>query len=321
MAKTRTTNEEKRLLTKVSSLYYEHDCNQQLIADRLHLSRPKVSRLLKKARQIGIVQISVKKHQEYFLELENELEDKFNLKEAVIFKINAEATQDSVRNQIGAASAEYLYRTVGKGETIGVTWGTTLQAMADAMINNPIPDTHVIQALGGVGPPEAKAHATDISRRFSQLLESKLSLLPAPGIVGSAAAKEALLADRQVKNTLAFFSKIDTLFVGIGAMSTNPVLDKNSEEIAPKAHQELLQSEAVGDISLRFFNNDGEEVESEMKDLVIGISIKEIKAVDTVVGVASGKEKGAAIRGALNGQLIDVLITDSITAQEICSNN
>lgn len=321
MPKTRKTNEEKRLLTKVSSLYYEHDCNQQTIANRLHLSRPKVSRLLKKARQIGIVQISVKKHQETFLELENDLEDKFNLKEAVILKVDAKASQDSVRNQIGAAGAEYLYRTVKKGETIGVTWGTTLQAMTDSMINNPIPNTHVVQVLGGVGPPEAKAHATDISRRFSQLLGSKLSLLPAPGIVGSAAAKEVLLSDRQVKNTLALFSKIDTLFVGIGAISTNPVLDKNSDELTSETYHEILQSEAVGDISLRFFNIEGEEVESELKNLVIGISVDEIKSIDTVVGVATGKEKVDAIRGALNGELIDVLITDSITAQAICDIN
>lgn len=304
-----------RLLAKVSSMYYEQDFNQQEIANRLHLSRPKVSRLLKKAREEGVVQISVVKPDGNFLTLEQSIEKRFGLTEVVVVESEPNVSPDLTKQQIGIAAAQYLHRTIADGDTIGVTWGTTLQAMVDAMTAKIIDNSHVVQALGGVGPPEAKAHATDISRRLSQLLHSQLTLLPAPGIVGSKEAKKVLLADRQVKGSLDMFSAIDILCVGLGALKTNPVLDRESQELPPHLYEEMINSNAVGDIALRFFDIEGKEINSSLKDLIIGISIEELKAIENVVGIAGGAEKLEVIRGALNGNLIDVLITDSQVAQ------
>lgn len=62
------------LLSKVSKLYYERGLNQQEIADKLHLSRPKVSRLLQQAQEEGIVQITVHSPPGTFADLEEALE-------------------------------------------------------------------------------------------------------------------------------------------------------------------------------------------------------------------------------------------------------
>lgn len=310
---------ESRLLTKVSSMYYDQNYNQQQIADRLHLSRPKVSRLLKQARDSGIVQIKVVSPPTSHIELENEIEQKFNLQEAVI--VDFESSSSFVlKKQLGAAAADYLHRTVSEDDVIGVTWGTTLQQMIDSLIPLSTDDVHVIQSLGGVGPPEAKAHSTDISRRLSQLLNSKLTLLPAPGIVGSSDAKKILLSDRQVKTALDLFSHIDTLYVGLGAIETNPVLEKDSHEISDSLYNEIINSEAVGDIALRFFDIHGKPIISKLEELTIGITINEIKNVDTVVGIAGGPEKLKVIKGALSGKLIDVLITDKQTAETLLTS-
>jgi len=306
---------ENRLLSKVSSMYYDQNYNQQEIANRLHLSRPKVSRLLKQARQKGIVQISVVSPNDSFVELENKLEKKFSIEEALIIETDPQVSNNVIKRQLGSAAANYLHRTVSKGEMLGVTWGTTLQAMVDAIPAKPIEDVHIVQSLGGVGPPEAKAHATDISRRLSQHLEGSLTLLPAPGIVGSIQAKNILLSDRQVRGALDLFPNINTLFVGLGAIKTNPVLDQKNREIPPELYDEIINSNAVGDIALHFFDDKGNEIDSDLKDLVIGISIEELKKIDTVVAIAGGQEKVDVIQGALNGQLIDVLITDNHTAQ------
>lgn len=306
---------ENRLLSKVSSMYYDQEYNQQQIADRLHLSRPKISRLLKQAREVGIVQISVVKPSESFIELESLLEGKFGLKEVIIVDADSQDSEKTIKKQIGQEAANYLLRTISDGDAIGVTWGTTLQAMVDSMSPKQTENTHVIQALGGVGRPEAKAHTTDISRRLSQLLESRLTLLPAPGIVGSKNAKQVLHSDRQVKAALSSFSTIDTLYVGIGAIETNPVLDENSNEISKELYNEIIQSDAVGDVALRFFDVEGKPVKSGLDELTIGITIEEMKRIETVVGIASGLKKSDVILGALNGKFIDVLITDSQVAR------
>lgn len=311
---------ENRLLSKVSSMYYDQSLNQQEIADRLHLSRPKVSRLLKRAREKGIVRISVISPSDTFVELEKALEEKYGLREALIIDVDQQTSDQRLKREIGTAAANYLLRTITEGDVIGVSWGTTLQAMVDVMPGRQTKNLHVVQSLGGVGPPEAKAHATDISRRLSQLLNSRLTLLPAPGIVGSIEAKEVLLSDRQVKGALDMFSKINILCVGLGALKTNPVLDRNSNELPAHLYDEMTNSNAVGDIALRFFDRQGNEVESSLKDLVIGISIEELKKVDTVVGIAGGPQKTDVIKGALNGKLIDVLITDNKTVESLLAD-
>lgn len=306
-----------RLLSKISSMYYDQNCNQQEIADRLHISRPKVSRMLKQAREQKIVQITVVTPNGNFVEMEHALEKKFGLKEVILVESDPGMSVDMIKRQIGSAAANYLNRTVHEGDVIGVTWGTTLQAMIDSMQPKPIDDLHIVQALGGVGPPEAKAHAADISRRLSQLLNAKLTLLPAPGIVGSVQAKKILLDDPQVKITLNLFPEIDTLYVGIGALETNPVLNGKRVEISESNSREIFDSDAIGDIALRFFDSNGKEVDTALKDLVIGVSPEEMMQIDTVVGIAGGLGKAEVIHAALTGKNINVLISDSLTAKKI----
>src|SRR5690625_842089 len=98
-----------RLISKVSSLYYNYDLTQQEIADRLRLSRPKVSRLLKQAREFNIVQVTVKAPEGAYLELESELEQKFNLKEVIVTEVDLadDSRADSIlKRQLGLAAAD-----------------------------------------------------------------------------------------------------------------------------------------------------------------------------------------------------------------------
>jgi DNA-binding transcriptional regulator LsrR (DeoR family) len=273
--------------------------------------------MLKQAREQDIVQITVVTPNGNFVELEHALEEKYGMKEVILVESDEGMSANMIKRQVGSAAANYLHRTAHDGDVIGVTWGTTLQATVDSMQPTPIDNLHIVQALGGVGPPEAKAHAADISRRLSQLLNAKLTLLPAPGIVRSVQAKEVLMDDPQVKNTLNLFSKIDSLYVGIGALNTNPVLQGNSEEISESNSREIFNSKAIGDIALRFFDSKGKEVDTTLKDLVIGVSPDEMTEIDTVVGIAGGLEKAEVIHGALTGKNINVLISDSMTAEKV----
>ena len=49
----------------------------------------------------------------------------------------------------------------------------------------------------------------------------------------------------------------------------------------------------------------------------IGINLKQIRRLPRVVGVAWGEHKLDAIRGALRGKLVSVLITDRATAEAL----
>jgi DNA-binding transcriptional regulator LsrR (DeoR family) len=50
---------------------------------------------------------------------------------------------------------------------------------------------------------------------------------------------------------------------------------------------------------------------------VIGMNLEQLRGVNRVVGVAGGRRKVAAIRAALIGRLINVLIADRATARAL----
>lgn len=310
---------ELRLMSKASSLYYLQKLNQREIADRLHLSRPKVSRLLQRARDRGIVQISVTSPEGNFVDLESEFENRFDLEEVVITSSGPSETNGNsafLKQQIGAAAANYLRRTVERGSVLGVTWGTTLRAMMQALQPTETEDVHVVQMLGGVGPPEAEAHAADLSRRLAQLLDGRLTVLPTPGIVDNPQVRDVLVSDRHAQTALELFSDLTTAYVGIGALSTNPIFDEDPA-VSEQTYDELVASKAVGDIALRFFDAEGRPVRTALDERLIGITLEKLHDTDCVVGVAGGSGKIDAIHGALRGHCIDVLITDHSTATEI----
>lgn len=306
-----------RLLSKVSILYYLRGQTQQEIADAMHLSRPKVSRLLHQARALGVVQISITSNGN-FLELETEIETRYGLKEVLIVDGEPVSADDVVlRRKLGTAAAGYLLRTVQEGDVIGVTWGATLQAMVQALQPRAIANVRLVQTLGGLGPPEAEVHAADLSRRFAQLLGGTLTLLPAPGIVATAETRDILLSDPYVRTALNTFSRLTTAYAGIGSLTTNPVFHGKDFIIPPDAYDRLCKAHAAGDIAMRFFDEHGCAVTTPLDDLMIGITLDELRRVPHVVGIAGGREKVQAIRGAVKGKYIDVLITDYPTAKQL----
>ena len=68
------------VLAAVANLYYNSELTQSQIAERLYTSRSKVSRMLKEARELGIVQIHIREPWERNLVYETRLKELFSLK-------------------------------------------------------------------------------------------------------------------------------------------------------------------------------------------------------------------------------------------------
>lgn len=306
--------EEQRLLVKVSKLYYEEGLSQDDIILRLNLSRSKISRLLQQARDEGIVQITVNTPNHLFSEVETRLEKLFGLYEAIVVETHTGDSQENIIRELGIAAAGYLERSIGTTTTLGISWGSTLHGMVAALHSNRLPKTKVVQIIGGLGQPEAEVHATDLCRRLARALSGQLTLLPAPGIVASQQAREVLLADLYVQHAMNMFDHLDIAFVGIGTPTPESLLGSILSRTELDA---LLQNGAVGDIALRFFDTQGQPVQSEIDQRVIGITFAQLKRTQRVVGISGGVEKFQSVLGALRGKLINVLITDSVNAEKL----
>ncbi len=309
--------DELRLMTKVAHLYYGQDMTQPEIAAQLDLSQATVSRLLKRAKQEQIVRVTVNVPHGIYSGLEEELQKIYGLKEAVV--VDSVEHNDQILRDIGAAAAYYLETTLHAGEMIGVSsWSATLLAMVDALQPLSRPSRiRVLQILGGLGNPSAEVYATRLVGRLANLMRGEAMLLPAPGVVGSPEALPILLEDRYVRDAMSLFDQVTIALVGIGTLEPSGLLASSGNIFSPEELNMLRAAGAVGDICLRFFDASGIPVATLLDERVIGMKLDQLRHVKRSVGIAGGKQKLNAIRGALQGHLINVLITDSFTAQHL----
>ena len=314
-------SDHERLLVKVARLYYEHELTQADISKQLRLSRQKVQRLLQTARSEGVVQISIRPLMGIFDEEERQLEGAYGLREAIIIETTAYNDHDTVTQETGVAAAEYLLRVIQPNDTITISWGSSMRGMVNALNTsankNEVKGLRVVQGLGGLGDPTTEVHAADLTRRLARILNGQAVLLPAPGITGSLAAGEAFLTDPHVQQALGAARSANLAFVGIGAPRRDSILIRRGTIVAWGELKTFKERGAVGDINLRYFNIDGDLIESALNDRVIGLTLDEIRKIETVVGIAGGEAKYQAIHGAVRGQLIDVLVTDDVTARRL----
>lgn len=312
-----TRLEELRLMAKVAHLYYTQGLNQTEIARHLDLSQATISRLLKRAVDEQIVRITVSMPSGVYADLEEALCSHYALREAIIVDSLAPSDEPEIQRSLGAAAAFYVESTLKHGEVIGISsWSGTLLAMVDAMhpVSRPL-HAQVVQILGGIGQPDAEVHATRLTDRLAKLINGTAKFLPAPGIVGSLSARDILLSDPYVSATVALFSQVTLALVGIGSVTPSPLLARSGNIFSVDELDLLRQGGAVGDICLRFFDGRGQPVITPLNERVIGFPLEQFHHTARRVGIAGGSRKHAAIRGALEGRWINVLITDRFTAE------
>lgn len=310
--------DELRLITKVARLYYEQELGQTEIAARLSLSQSTVSRLLKRARQEKIVRTIVSVPSGIYPQLEDSLQNRYQLEQAIVVDCTGDSESIIVR-ELGAAAAYYLETTLNHGEVVGISsWSETLLAMVDAMhpISRQI-GARVVQILGGVGSPAAEGHAARLTGRLADLIYGRVTHLPAPGVVGSADSLRILLEDQFVREVLDLFDQVTLALVGIGTVEPSKLLASSGNIFSPEELDLLRARGAVGDVCLRFFDQAGAPVITSLNERVIGMKLEQLRQVKRAVGIAGGQRKFEAIRGALLGGWINVLITDRFTAERL----
>ncbi len=308
-----TDPELQKLLYKIAKAYYEDNLTQEQIAQRFGLSRIKVSRLLSRAREEHVVQITIVPPHASHADLERAIEARYQLDEVVVIT-PSDATW--LVRELGAAAAECLVRSLQGNEVLTLSWGTTLLAVIEALPPQNWPEMRVVQMLGGLGKPEADVYGADLVHRMARTFAAKPRMLSAPGIVISAQVRDALLADPQIADTLALAAQANVALVGLGAPRPGAVVMESGILTAQELN-ELHERGAVGDIALRFFDAEGNPVQHEINNRIIGLTLEEIRRIPRVIGVAGGPDKYQVIRAALRGRLINVLVTDEETGQRL----
>lgn len=309
--------DEQRLLVKIANLYYLESRKQSDIAELLSLSQSFVSRAISRCQKEGVVKISVVQPSRIFLNLEKGIEERYGIRQAVIVDIEENATDHAIKRAIGSAAAHYLETRLRPKDLVGVSsWSSTIRAMVDEVHAQSLKASGVIQLLGGVGP-NGNVQATILTQTLAQQLNCRAWLLPSQSIEGSMEEKNRLIASKDVAEVTARFDDVDIAIVGIGILEPSQLLKTSGNYYREEMLQTLASRGAVGDICLHYYDKQGNAVLQSDEDPVIGMELSKVKKCPNVIALAGGIEKVSAIKGALSGGYIDVLITDYHTAREL----
>ena len=311
------SSEQHRLLYRIAQAYYVDGLTQKQIANRFGLSRPKVSRLLQKGRDNAIISISLLPPPNGMANLEHKLERRFGLQEAVIVPVSDPAHHPTVVRELGPAAAECLNRCISGDEVIATAWGTSILAMANALPYRSWPGVTVVQLLGGLGPVDTLEHSAELTQHLARKLGARLRLLPAPGIVASRRMAKALKSDAQISAALKLAAEADVALVGLGAPTPYSIVLRTGTILSREDLELLQELGAVGDIALRYMDRNGNPIDLEINERIIGLTIEQIRRIPRVIGIAGGTAKHKMIRAALHGRILNVLVTDLSTAETL----
>lgn len=178
----------------------------------------------------------------------------------------------------------------------------------------------VVQLVGGVGMPAVQAQANRLLGELTGLVGASPTFVPAPGLVGTPSIRRSLLDDPAMAPVSASWDTLTMALVGIGSLRPSPLLRDSGNAIATVDQRELLASGAVGDVCHRFFDSVGELVASGLDDRVVGIDPEDFRRIARRVAFAGGEAKHPAIRAAITGGWVNVLVADVATARSLVAD-
>ena len=306
-----------KLMVKVANLYYKESLNQENIAKRLKMSKYQVNRILKRALDSGMVQINIIDPTVNISILEEKLEKKFGLKRAIVVE-NFGLSELELKSKLGQAAAKYLMEIIKDGDVIGISWGTTIKEVINFLPSKINKSVQIVQITGGSHELSIDINCHDITRRFSSKFGVEPKLLYAPAIVDSKKMHDMLIKESSIKSTFEYFNKLTIAIVGIGAIYPKVISTLlKTGHIGRDDMASLKESGAVGDVYSHFFDIDGNICDSKLTGRLIAMPVAELLKVPSSVGIAGGELKAEAILGAVRGNYINLLVTDSTAAEKI----
>ncbi len=308
-------NQEIDMMVKAAELYYVSGLTQGEIAKILGVSRQKTFRLIKKAREMGLVEVKIRRPSETHEKLSFELQKKFSLRGALVAKAYS-STLDSIIKAIAQSGAGYFREQLQPYNTIGVAYGRTLHEVIQYFPKIDVPGIKVVQMMGAYGGIRWQTLAIELIKTLADKLGGEAVYLFAPAFAESSDIRDAFLRERSIQETLKMAESVDLALVGIGGIQREASLLIETGDLRKEEIEELARAGAVGGICGNFFNEEGAIIIANLNSRRIAVRLEELrKNSKKVIGIAGGEEKKRAILGALKGHWITHLVTDENTAR------
>lgn len=239
--------------------------------------------------------------------LERQLEEMMLVDKVIVVSGDSD-TEPLAKQELGRATVSYLADIIKADVTIAVTGGTTMAAVAEAMVPVENASCMFVPARGGIGE-EVDYQANTIAAKMALAEKGNYRLLYVPDPL-SEALYQTMIHEESIKETLTLIRNAPIVLHGIGEALTLAKQRRTSGATLDK----LFEEEATGEAFGYYFNESGNIVH---KHRTIGIQLEDLISTEAVITVAGGTSKAKAIASFMKQRKTDVLITDEAAANEI----
>jgi len=299
-------------------LYYIAGRTQDEIAGRMGISRQAAQRLVSLAMSERLIRVRVDHPIARCLELADALGARFALRLVEVTPTDADAAGGAVG--LAEAGAEEIARWLRRPQPLVMAVGTgrTLKAAVDQLDRIACPQHRIVSLTGNIGPDGSAAYY-NVIYSMAEAIEARHFPMPLPVFVSSPEERALMHGQALIGSTLRLAAEADVAFVGIGEMDeTAPLFLDGFLGLGELG--DLRAVGAAGEICGWVYDSAGQLIEGEPNRRTASAPIPD-RSRATVIALAKGRRKLAALGAALRGGLINGLITDEWTAEALLARN
>ena len=314
------TLQEYAFISQVADMYYNQNMLQSEIAKRLYFSRSKVSRILTQAKELGIVDIKVKKILERVPSIEDTLKEQFHLRDAIVISSFSNEEYDQNLDIVSDFASIYISNLLKGSIILGVSNGNAVNKVTRKISPIHPCKLEIVQIVGSGSNAHQAVESRDSVNRIAEVFPGGRSyFLNTPLYMDNAFARSQLLQNPSVVSVFEMMKRCNILLTGLGAFDEKRFQTAEIiREYQTEAHaRELAEKGAVGCIMAVYYDINGNYIPCDWNDKCITMPFDEVKANSFTVAVACGNKKVKPILGALRGGLINVMITNLATASQV----
>lgn len=314
-------NERNSQAYRAADLYYMRGMTTDAVAAELGTSRATVSRLLKLARESGIVQIRLNENLKPKSQLSQPLSARFKINVNVVHT-TADMSPMGRIELVSREGAKLLDSLIDHGTVVGVAWGSTVTEVAKYLPTRPLKDVVVVQ-LNGAGNARHTGipYSGIILGSIAHAYNAYMVHFPVPAFFDHASTREAMWQERSIQGVLKTQQKADVALFGIGAFGGAVPSHVYSGGYFDAAEQADLRAHGVvGDMCTVLLREDGTYADLEVNARASGPSPNNLAKIKRRIAVVSGNHRLKALRGALETGAITDLVVDTQLAQALAGS-
>lgn len=298
-------------------LYHVRGLSQEEVGQSLGISRFRVNRLLAEARETGVVRVTVEHRTAGTLALADALRARWGLAEVLVAPVppGTEGDADYARRAVGLVAAGFLARIGADGARgIGVGWGRTMAAMAQALTGLRNPDLRFVSLMGSMVRTSGTS-PFDVCARLASLTGGQAIFLPAPFLADSVEDCSVILRQRLVREALGAAREVGHAFISVGECAPDAFLF-TSGILTAQDGAALRAAGAVADTTGMFFCADGSLADTDLNRRAPSVGLEELRGCEVAL-LAGGLAKAAATRALLRAGFVNRLVVDEALGQAL----